>query len=143
MDWIVDKMKWIMLLAGVLTCTLFQAAVAPQATLLATFGETVQGPLADLLVRNWGVLIGLLGCQLIYAAFRPAQRPLVLVTAGLSKLVFAGLVLSEGQRFLGAQAGVAIVLDLIMVLLFVSYLWASRRRGPMLRDGAMKAHPSA
>lgn len=127
MHWIVERMKWIMLLAGVLTCTMVYAVIAPQAALLATFGETVPGTLGELVVRSWGALIALVGCMLIYGAFHPVQRPLVLVVAGSSKLVFIGLVLSQGARYLGAQAGMVVVFDLVMVALFASYLWGRQR----------------
>jgi len=46
-------MKWIMLVSGILTSTMLYAAVAPQAALRSTFGETLQGPLAEIIVRNW------------------------------------------------------------------------------------------
>ena len=39
MSWIVGKMKWIMLVAGALTFTMVQAAVAPRAALGSMFGE--------------------------------------------------------------------------------------------------------
>ena len=123
---IVDKIKWIMLVAGVLTCTMIYAAIAPQAALRGTFGETLQGPLADIVVRNWGVLITLVGAMLIYGAYRPAVRPLVLVVAGLSKLVFIVLVLAQGSRYLGQQAGIAIAIDAVWVVLFALYLMATR-----------------
>ena len=125
---IVDKIKWIMLVAGVLTCTMIYAAIAPQAALRGTFGETLQGPLADIVVRNWGVLITLVGAMLIYGAYRPAVRPLVLVVAGLSKLVFIVLVLAQGSRYLGQQAGIAIAIDAVWVVLFALYLVATRGR---------------
>ncbi len=127
MHWIVQKMKWIMLVAGALTCTMFYAAIAPQAALMSTFGDTVQGATAELVVRNWGALIALVGCMLVYAAFHPAQRPMALVVAGASKLVFIGLVLSQGSRYLGAQAGVAVVIDAVMVVLFAIYLAGYRK----------------
>jgi hypothetical protein len=128
MNWLVMKMKWVMLVSGLLTCTMLYAAIAPQASLQSTFGETVEGPVADLVTRNWGVLIGLMGAMLIYGAFRPAVRPLVLAVAGLSKLAFIGLVLAQGSRYLGHQAGGAIAVDLVMVLLFAAYLVATRGR---------------
>jgi len=128
-NWIVGKMKWIMLLAGVLTCTMLYAAVAPQAALRATFGETLEGPLAEIVVRNWGALITLVGAMLIYGAFNPASRPLVLTVAGISKLVFIGLVLAQGAKYLGT-AGVALAIDLALVTLFALYLiGASRKPG--------------
>jgi hypothetical protein len=120
--WIVHQMRWIMMVSGVLTATMIQAAIAPDAALESNFGETVSGPLAYLVVRNWSALIALIGAMLIYGAFNPIHRPLVLVVAGLSKLTFIGLVLSEGTRYLGYQAGMAIAIDSVMVLLFAWYL---------------------
>jgi hypothetical protein len=120
------NIKWIMLLSGVLTCSMVYAAIAPQAALQSTFGETLQGPLAEIVVRNWGALITLVGLMLIWGAFRPELRTLVLTVAGISKLVFAALVLSHGGRYLGQQAGVAIAIDLLWVVLFAWYLLGTR-----------------
>ena len=129
MRWIVGRMKWIMLLSGALTCTMLYAAIAPQAALRATFGEGLEGPLAEIVVRNWGALIALMGAMLIYGAFNPASRPLVLTVAGISKLVFIGLVLAHGGRYLGT-AGIALGIDLAMVLLFALYLIGAPRQAP-------------
>lgn len=126
MNLIIVNMKWIMLVSGVLTCTMLQAAVAPQAALASLFGSSIEGPLAEIVVRNWGVLIGLVGAMLIYGAFRPALRPLILTVAGLSKLVFIGLVLTYGTQFVGHQVGIAIAIDLLMVALFLVYLIGTR-----------------
>jgi hypothetical protein len=123
------RMKWVMLLSGVLTCSMIYAAVAPQAALRSTFGEALEGPLAEIVVRNWGALIALVGAMLIYGAFNPQSRPLVLIVAGLSKVIFIALVLIHGQRYLGQQAGVAIAIDSVMVLLFVWHLITFRRDG--------------
>ncbi|MGB9368937.1 MAG: hypothetical protein WCE79_23270 [Xanthobacteraceae bacterium] len=125
---IVEKIKWIMLVSGVLTCTMIYAAIAPQAALQGNFGETLQGPLAEIVVRNWGVLITLVGAMLIYGAYHPAVRPLVLAVAGVSKLVFIVLVLAHGSRYLGQQAGIAIAIDAVWVVLFALYLMATRER---------------
>lgn len=64
--------------------------------------------------------------MLLYGGFRPEVRPLVLVVAGASKLVFIALVLTEGSRFLGHQAGVAVAVDAVMVVVFAIYLFAGR-----------------
>ena len=124
--WIVRNMRWIMLVAGVLTATMVQATFAPDSAVQANFGETVEGPAAHLVVRNWGALIALVGGMLIYGAFHPPQRPLILVVAGVSKVVFIALVLSEGARYLNHQAGVAVAIDSVMVALFGWYLMAER-----------------
>ena len=124
--WIVHNMRWIMMLSGVLTATMVQAAITPDAALESNFGETVDGSLAHLVVRNWGALIALVGGMLIYGAFNSIQRPLVLVVAGASKVTFIALVLSEGTRYLSHQAGVAVAIDSVMVVLFAWYLVAAR-----------------
>jgi hypothetical protein len=124
--WIVRSMRWVMLGSGILTATMVQAAIAPDSALQANFGETVSGPLAYLVVRNWAALIALIGGMLIYGAFNPAQRPLVLIVAGASKVVFIALVLAEGSRYLSYQAGIAVAVDSVMVLLFGWYLAATR-----------------
>jgi len=124
MTWIVANIRWIMIVSGVLTSTMIFAALAPEAALVSTFGETLEGPLAHIVVRNWGALIALMGAMLIYGAFSPFQRPLILIVAGISKLVFLALILSHGQRYLD-RAGIAVVVDLVMVVLFSWYLLAT------------------
>jgi hypothetical protein len=64
--------------------------------------------------------------MLIYGAFNPIQRSLVLIVAGASKVIFIALVLSEGTRYLNHQAGVAVAIDSVMVVLFAWYLVAAR-----------------
>ena len=127
MHWIIANMKSIMFVSGTLTCTMLYAAISPQAALRSTFGETLEGPLAEIVVRNWGALIALVGAMLIYGAYNPSSRPLILTVAGISKVVFIGLVLSHGSQYLGQQAGLAIVIDLLMVMLFIGYLVGVRR----------------
>lgn len=127
MSWVVANIHRIMIVSGVLTMTMIYAVVAPDAALRSTFGESVNGPVADVVVRNWGALITLVGAALIYAAGKPAVRPLALTVAGASKAVFVILVLSHGARFLGYQAGIAVLVDGLWVLVFASYLVALRR----------------
>jgi hypothetical protein len=124
---ILTYMRWIMLVSGGLTASMVYAAIAPEAALRSTFGETLNGPLAQVVVRNWGALIALVGAMLIHGAFHPQDRPLILVVAGLSKVIFICLVFSQGGRYLGQQAGVAVAIDLVMIGLFAWYLIAARR----------------
>lgn len=126
-NWIVPRIKWVMLVSGVLTCTMIHAAIAPQAALRSTFGASLDGPLAEIVVRNWGALIALVGAMLIYGAFHPPVRALVLTVAGLSKLTFIVLLLLYGAQYLTRQAGISIAVDLLMVVLFAFYLVGARR----------------
>jgi hypothetical protein len=127
MNWSIGNMRWIMILSGGLTATMIYAAIAPEEALQSTFGETLNGPLARIIVRNWGALITMIGGMLIYGAFRPTARPLVLSVAGLSKVTFITLVLSQGARYLSNLAGLAIGIDTLMVGLFAWYLLALRK----------------
>src|SRR5262245_60221688 len=126
MNFVAAQIKWIMLVSGVLTCTMIYAAIAPQTALLSMFGETLEGPLAEIIVRNWSVLITLVGGVIIYAAFNPAVRSLALIVGGISKLIFITLVLAQGGRYLGHQVGIAIAVDLLWVMLFAWYLLGHR-----------------
>jgi hypothetical protein len=127
MTWIVNNISRLMTVSGVLTLTMIYAAIAPEAALQSNFGESLSGPVASIVVRNWAALIALVGGMLIYGARNPAVRPLVLTVAGASKLVFIGLVLSQGSRFLSQQVGVAVVIDAIWVAVFAAYLMAAGR----------------
>ncbi|NQD38580.1 hypothetical protein HPT27_16275 [Permianibacter sp. IMCC34836] len=126
MSWFIRNFKWAMLVSGLLTLTMVQAAFAPQAALRSTFGDSLEGPLAEIVVRNWGALIALIGAMLIYGAFRPHVRRLVLAVAGTSKVVFISLILTYGTQYLG-KVGIAVIVDSLMIVLFTAYLVVSRR----------------
>jgi hypothetical protein len=122
------SIKWVMLVSGLLTCTMFYAAIAPHASLRSNFGQSIDGPVAQIVVRNWSALIGLVGLLLIYGAFREPARRIALVVAGASKLAFIALVLSLGPQFLQYQVGVAVVVDSLAVVLFAAYLITTREK---------------
>ena len=127
MNWIFAQIKWIMLMSGVLTCTLFYAAIAPQAALRSFFGDSLEGQLAEIIVRNWGALITLVGAIQIYGAFNSISRSLIVVISIVSKLTFVSLVMIYGRQYLG-QAGIAVAIDLVIVGLFVVYLISDHQR---------------
>ena len=122
MQWIRKRIDWIMIGAGVLTLTMLHAVVAPDAAFQATFGERLDGAAARLVVRNWGLLIAAVGGLLIYGARRPAVRPAALAIAAITKLGFIALVLSHGTRYLSSQAGIAVAIDGVVVLIAIGYL---------------------
>ena len=118
--------RWVMIVAGLLTCSMFYAVIDPQSALVSTFGQGLEGPVAEIVVRNWGALIGLMGLLLLYGAWHEPARAMVLLVVGTSKLVFIMLVLWLGQPLLQFQVGVAIVVDAVLVLLFAAALVAGR-----------------
>ena len=77
-------------------------------------------PLAMLVIPVLGVLIGLTGVMLIWGAFHPEVRTLVLLVAGTSKLTFIGLVLSHAPY--RQKAIVPLAIDSVLVMLFAIYL---------------------
>ena len=121
------SIKWVMFVSGALTCTMFYAAVAPEAALHSSFGQSITGPVAQIVVRNWGILVGLMGLLLIYGAFIEQARLVALVIAGLSKIAFVALVLTIGQQFLQFQVGLAVAIDIVMITLFALYLASTTR----------------
>jgi hypothetical protein len=127
MNWIIGHMKWILVISGALTCTMLYAAIAPQPAMQSTFGESLDGPVANIVVRSWGLLIALTGGMLIYAAFNPSVRLFVLTVAGLSKTFFIALVLVAGRQFLDHQVRTAIIVDAAQVIVFGLYILAVRR----------------
>jgi len=126
MKWLAASIKWIMLITGLFTATIFYYAIAPNAALTADFGHGLEGPLAELLVRNWGILVGLVGLMLIYGAFVPPARRLVLSVATLSKAAFVLLVLTVGSVYLSQRIRFAVIVDGFEVLLFTAYLLTTR-----------------
>jgi len=118
---IITNIKWIMVIAGLLTCSMIFAVFAPQAALISMFGEALTEPLAQVVVRSWGFLIFLMGVLLIYGAFKPVYRNLCLVIVSLSKVAFIAILLIFGDQYIGTSA-VSLILDSILITLFTYYL---------------------
>ena len=116
-----------MLVSGIITCGLALAMVAPQFALQRMFGQTLEGPLAEVIVRSWGAMITLIGGMLIYGAFRPVHRDLVLVVASISKFILVGLILTIGSPYLN-KAMVTVVFDGTISVVYVLYLVGSKSR---------------
>ena len=125
MDFIIKNIKWVMLVSGVLTITMFYGLFAPQAVLESMFGVSFDGTLESIIIRSWCALVGLIGAILIYGALNDKSRVFSISVATVSKVIFVSLVMIYGQEFLG-KAGPAIVMDCITIALTVLYLIALR-----------------
>lgn len=111
-----------MLISGLLTCTMLQAVVSPEAALNQTFGESLTGPLANMIVRSWAVLIVLVGLMLIYGAFNPVNRKFAATVAASSKLIYSALIISLGDPYLAKAALIVGFDSFVAILLFVYVL---------------------
>ena len=123
MNFIVKNIKWVMLVSGVFTFTMFYGLFAPQAGLELMFGASFTGTLETIVIRSWSALIGLIGAVLIFGAFSNKHRVFSIVVASLSKLIFVSLMLLYGQEFLGTAA-LAIGIDCVVIVLAVFFLAA-------------------
>ena len=128
MRFFLSNFRWIMLISGLLTCTMFLGLISPQSSLQSNFGvgQDLNGPVAEIVVRNWGALIGLVGAMLVYGAVVEKVRAFALVIAIISKVIFIALVMIYGRQFLGFGAGIDVAADSVMIVLFVAYLGLRR-----------------
>ncbi|MEH6571351.1 MAG: hypothetical protein V7709_19875 [Halioglobus sp.] len=132
MNIIQAKIKPIMLVTGLLTCTMAYAIFFPHAALTSMFGESLNGgALAQIVVRSWGALITLVGAMLLYGAFREHQRPLILVVAGVSKLVYVTLLIVYGSAYFPLIL-MPVIVDSIAIVLFAICLAGDYREGLLL-----------
>ncbi len=123
MSWIVANIGWVLIVSGVLTCSMISMALAPRFAMLSTFGEIAEGPVANLIARSWGLMIFASGLMLIYAAWHGEARLPILLYSIVGKLGFIGLVLAE-RRFRRPSALIAAAGDLVIVALLSWYLLA-------------------
>jgi hypothetical protein len=122
MNLIVNSAKWVMLVSGLLTATMFYGLFAPQAALESMFGVSFLGELQDIVVRSWSALVGLIGVVLIYGFFNEDVRKFSLIVAAFSKLVFVILILFFGPQFL-AKAWPAVTMDVVVIFVALVYLF--------------------
>lgn len=121
--------KAILIVGGLLTMSMVMVAIDPAFGLAQSFGaaasgvlgDPLPGPIAELIVRNWGALIALYGAALVYAAFVPAVRGLVLVLAMTGKAFFIFLV-ATSIDLATSPALVAVIADSVMIVLFLIIL---------------------
>jgi hypothetical protein len=122
MTWLIDKFHIVLIVGGLLTITMLQFAIAPTRSSKSTYGEALEGPLVDLMVRGWGFLIALVGAMMLWAAFHPETRILVVSVAIASKLFYIGALVAHRRRFLKGFAAMTVAVDLIMVALLGAWL---------------------
>lgn len=122
MNFITTNAKWVMIISGVLTATMFYGLFAPQSALEGMFGTSFNGELESILVRSWSALVGLIGVILIYGFFNESVRKYSFSIAAFSKLVFVILVFIYGQQFM-AKLAPAVIMDIIVIIVAAIYLF--------------------
>ncbi|HZX16361.1 MAG TPA: hypothetical protein VFF22_05795 [Pseudomonas sp.] len=125
MSFVIGNFKWLMLVSGVLTASMFYGLFAPQAALESMFGASFTGQLASIVIRSWSALVGLMGVILIYGALNEKHRAFCAAIAATSKAIFVTLVLVYGQAFL-SKAAAAIIMDIVVISATLIFLLALR-----------------
>ena len=109
------------MVTGIVTALAGAAAgLAPRSILRLAFGSEPTDA-AAFFARNWGVLVGLVGGLLIYAAYAPASRTAILVVAAAEKFVLVACVFLGPLKRTRAMTAIALG-DGLFAVLYVLYL---------------------
>ncbi len=115
------QIEWILLVTGLATAGALILCLAPVTMLKMIFGQAPADALSLLIVRHWGLLVGLVGVLLVYAAYHPETRVSTLLVAVVEKAAFAlGVFLSPFRHRL-AVVGMALA-DAGMAVVYVMYM---------------------
>lgn len=123
MNFIINNIKWVMLISGLLTATMFYGLFAPQEALESMFGVAFNGTLESIVIRSWCALVGLIGTLLVYGAFSERNRGFALSVATISKVIFVSLILIYGREYWNTVMP-AITMDCVTIAMVVLYLVA-------------------
>lgn len=111
----------ILLVSGIVTAGAGLAFVAPRAVARLLFGAEISENAGVLVVRHWGLLVFLMGCLIVYAAYHPLSRAPILVAVSAEKAILIALfAIGEVRWTLGMR--VIAVVDGLFTLLYVAYL---------------------
>ena len=115
------QIEWILLITGLATAGAVALFLAPVPMMRLVFGQVPSDALSVLIVRHWGLLVGLVGVLLMYAAYHPEVRVPTLIVAIVEKTaIVLGLLTSSFRR---RPAVLAIALaDGSMAAVYLIYL---------------------
>lgn len=120
MAFIADNIFWILLVSGIITSSMLAAVLAPRFVFQQFFGTTLDGALGNAIMRNWGLVIGMSGLLLIYAAYDETVRTPIMLFSIVGKLFFAMQVFAAGSSLKAARGGA--IIDLVIGVVFCAYL---------------------
>ncbi len=124
MELIEKSVKPFMVFAGLFTSTAVIVVFDPQFAFDLFFGgDSLTGPQADVIVRNWGALITGIGLLLLVGAFREEYRSLIFLIASSTKLFFIVTVINYGYL---SDAIMGVMVDGLIILYSLVFLIDSR-----------------
>ena len=83
------QIELILVLTGLATASALVLFLSPVTMMRMLFGQAPSDALSLLIVRHWGLLVGLVGTLLIYAAYHAEIRVPTLIVAIVEKAAFA------------------------------------------------------
>jgi hypothetical protein len=83
------QIELILLITGVATTGALVLLLAPTTMMRLLFWQAPSDGLSLLIVRHWGLVVGLIGALLIYAAYHAEIRVPTLIVAIVEKVAFA------------------------------------------------------
>jgi hypothetical protein len=93
------QIEWILLITGLATAGAVAFSVVPVPVMRLVFGQSPSDALSLLIIRHWGLLVGLVGVLLIYAAHHAEVRAATLTVAIVEKVaIVLGLLTSPFRR---------------------------------------------
>jgi hypothetical protein len=111
----------VLLVTGLMTAGASALCLAPAVMMKMLFGQAPSEVLGLLIVRHWGLLIGLVGALLVYAAYHAEIRAPTLIFAIAEKAVFVfGVFISPCRR--RPMAIVMALADASMAGVYLIYL---------------------
>src|SRR5215475_4699775 len=88
-----------LLITGLATAGILVVFVAPVPVMKVLFGQAPSDALNLLVARHWGLLVGLVGALLIYAAYHPEVRVPTLIVAIVEKVALVlGVLISPFRQ---------------------------------------------
>jgi hypothetical protein len=93
------QIELILLITGLATAGALVLFLAPVPVMNVLFGEAPSDALSLIIARHWGLLVGLVGGLLAYAAYHAEIRVPTLIVAIVEKAAFAlGILISPFRR---------------------------------------------
>jgi hypothetical protein len=115
------QIELILLITGLATAGALVLVLAPVPMMKMLFGQAPSDGLGLLIARHWGLLIGLVGALLIYAAYHAEVRVPTLIVAVVEKAAFAlGVIISPFRR--RPSALIMALADAGMATVYLIYL---------------------
>jgi uncharacterized membrane protein len=118
---IASHIEPILLVSGLFTTGAIAVFFVPGAAVRLVFGADVTWNAALLIARHWGLVVSLIGCLIVYAAYHPLSRTPFLVAASVEKAILIALFAIGGVRWTPGMRVVAAA-DGLFTLLYVAYL---------------------